>query len=171
VAIELPDRLDDMLQSWDCAFKNLETSDYVVGQVWARKGADKFLIDQVRDQMDCPATIAAIRKLSARWPQAQRKLIEDKANGTAVIQVLKHELTGMTAVQPAGGKTARAAAVCPHIESGNVYLPHPTLAPWVEAFIEECAAFPRGRHDDQVDAMTQALFRIACAPRIRIGTF
>jgi hypothetical protein len=46
------------------------------------------------------------------------------------------------------------------VESGNVYLPHPALAPWVEDFIEEVAAFPHGRHDDQVDAMTQALNRL-----------
>ena len=65
----------------------------------------------------------------------------------------------MIAVQPAGGKVARASAVCPQIESGNVYLPHPAMAPWIEAFIEECAAFPNGAHDDQVDAMTQALIR------------
>ena len=43
------------------------------------------------------------------------------------------------------------------VEAGNVYLPHPMLVPWVEAFLEETAAFPNGRHDDQVDAMTQAL--------------
>ena len=54
---------------------------------------------------------------------------------------------------------ARAAAVSPLIEAGNIYLPHPLYAPWVNDFIEECAAFPNGAHDDQVDAMTQALLR------------
>jgi predicted phage terminase large subunit-like protein len=54
---------------------------------------------------------------------------------------------------------ARAAAVSPLIEAGNVYLLHPQYAPWVDDFIEECAAFPNGAHDDQVDAMTQALLR------------
>jgi phage terminase large subunit-like protein len=33
------------------------------------------------------------------------------------------------------------------------------MRPWVGDFIEECAAFPNGAHDDQVDAMTQALLR------------
>ena len=55
-------------------------------------------------------------------------------------------------MNPEGGKVARAAAVCPLIEAGNVYLPHPDYAPWVGDFIEECAAFPNGAHDDQVDA-------------------
>jgi len=57
------------------------------------------------------------------------------------------------------GRVARAAAVSPLIEAGNIYLPHPSWAPWVNDFIEECAAFPNGAHDDQVDAMTQALLR------------
>jgi len=36
--------------------------------------------------------------------------------------------------------------------------------PWVTDFIEECAAFPNGAHDDQVDAMTQALLRWNMVP-------
>jgi hypothetical protein len=33
-AINAPTYVDEQLQSWDCSFKNLETSDYVVGQAW-----------------------------------------------------------------------------------------------------------------------------------------
>jgi predicted phage terminase large subunit-like protein len=71
-------------------------------------------------------------------------------------------------VNPAGGKLARAAAVSPLIEAGNVYLPHPQIRPWIKDFIEECVAFPNGAHDDQVDAMTQALLRWHTVPRPRI---
>jgi predicted phage terminase large subunit-like protein len=166
-AVTLPEPFDEMVQSWDCAFKDLKSSDYVVGQIWGRRGADKYLVDQVRKQMDCPTTMEAIRALSAKWPPAQRKLMEDKANGSAVIQMLRHEIGGLIAVEPAGGKIARATAASPQIESGNVYLPHPLTAPWVEDFIEECAAFPQGRYDDQVDAMSQALLRRRPEPRIR----
>ena len=66
----------------------------------------------------------------------------------------------MIEVNPEGGKLARAHAISPQVESGNIYLPHPAIAPWVETFIEEAAAFPNGRNDDQVDAMTQALNRL-----------
>ncbi len=52
----------------------------------------------------------------------------------------------------------------PLVEAGNVYLPHPDYMPWVKDFIEECAAFPNGAHDDQVDAMTQALLRWITLP-------
>jgi predicted phage terminase large subunit-like protein len=113
--------------------------------------------DQVRARMDCPATVQAIRGLTEKWPGAFAKLIEDKANGSAVIQMLAHDLPGIIPVNPGGGKVARAQAIAPLVEAGNVYLPHPDYAPWVCDFIEECAAFPNGAHDDQVDAMTQAL--------------
>ena len=163
-AVELPAAVEEQMQSWDCAFKDLETSDYVVGQVWARLGADCFLLDQVRDRMDCPTTVRSVRELTAKWPYTFAKLVEDKANGPAVIQMLQHEIAGIIPVNPQGGKMTRAAAVSPLVEAGNIYLPHPQHAPWVEEFIEECAAFPNGAHDDQVDAATQALLRWAIEP-------
>ena len=163
-AIEVPRSVDEQAQSWDCAFKEAETSDYVVGQVWGRIGSAFLLGDQVRARMDFPATVHAVRDLSEKWPGTFAKLIEDKANGSAVIQMLAHEIPGLIPVNPQGGKIARASAISPLVEAGNVYLPHPACAPWVEDFIEECAAFPNGAHDDQVDAMTQALLRWHMAP-------
>ena len=158
---QAPATLDELLQSWDMTFKDLKSSDYVVGQVWGRKGADKYLLDQVRGQMDFPTTVQAVKTLSAKWPTARAKLVEDKANGPAVIATLRHELAGLIPVEPQGGKVARAAAVSPDVEAGNVYLPEGE--PWVSDFVEECAAFPTGAHDDQVDAMTQALLRLTQA--------
>src|SRR5262245_26319212 len=155
-ALDAPHRVDEQIQSWDCSFKDLETSDYVVGQAWARVGSKFILADQIRGRMDCPTTVKAVCQLSAKWPGTLAKLIEDKANGSAVIQMLAHHIVGIIPVNPEGGKIARAIAASPLIEAGNVYLPHPLHAPWVNDFIEECAAFPNGAHDDQVDAMTQA---------------
>ncbi|WP_458463886.1 phage terminase large subunit [Paenibacillus sp.] len=155
-----PNRFQEIIQSWDCTFKDSDSSDYVVGQVWGRVGADKYLLDQVRAKMDFPSTIQAVRQLSAKWPQARAKLIEDKANGPAVISTLKREISGLIPVNPEGGKIVRAMAVTPDIEAGNVYLPEPSIAPWIGDFIEECAGFPNAKHDDQVDCMTQALNRL-----------
>jgi len=152
-------KVEEQAQSWDCSFKDLVTSDYVVGQVWGRLGAAFLLLDQVRERMDCPATVRAVRELSRKWPSCSAKLIEDKANGSAVIQMLSREIPGILPVNPSGGKIARASGVSPLIEAGNVFLPHPHMFPWVDGFIEECAAFPNGAHDDQVDAMTQLLLR------------
>ena len=72
-------------------FKDGDDTDFVVGQVWGRKGADRYLLDQVRRRMGFTDTVAAFRVLAAKWPGAARKLVEDKANGPAVIDALKHE--------------------------------------------------------------------------------
>jgi len=157
---ERPSKFDEIIQSWDCAFKDTAASAYVVGQVWGRIRADKYLLDQVRSKMDFPATIHAVRKLSAKWPQARVKLVEDKANGPAVIATLKREIAGLVPVNPEGGKIVRAHAVSGDIESGNVWLPENHLAPWVDDFVNECAAFPNSAFNDQVDAATQALNRL-----------
>lgn len=156
----LPGHFDEIVQSWDCTFKDNKDSDYVVGEVWGRLGADKYLIDQVRDKMGFPATVQAIRNLTAKYPMANAKYIEDKANGSAVIQTLSSEISGIIPVTPDGGKVARAQAVSPDIEAGNVYLPDSSIAPWINDFVEEATSFPNGLHDDQVDAMTQAINQI-----------
>lgn len=155
----LPGDLFDYLQSWDCAFKGVETSDYVVGQVWARSKsspANRYLLDQVRGRFTFTETIEAMRQLSYKWPQTTRKLVEDKANGTAVMEVLKKEIVGLVPVDPEGGKIDRAHAITPVAEAGNIYLPDASIAPWVHDYVEEFASFPNGVHDDQVDATTQA---------------
>ena len=152
----LPSGLMDFVQSWDCTFKDKDTSDFVVGQVWARKGADRYLLDQVRGRMSFTETLNAMRDLSAKWPQTTRKLVEDKANGTAVIEVLRKEIPGIVPVEPFGGKVVRAHATTAVAEAGNIYIPAASIAPWVGDFVEEMASFPSGAHDDQVDCYSQA---------------
>lgn len=170
LAVERPDGtmwchdLDEVIMSWDMAFKDTKQSDYVVGQVWGRKGANAYLLDQVRDRLNFPATCRAVEALVARWPQAHAKLVEDKANGTAVIAQLQSLIGGLIPINPKESKQARAAAISPYIESGNVFVPDPRLEPWVTGFINEAAGFPNGTHDDQVDACTQALDRLMIHP-------
>jgi predicted phage terminase large subunit-like protein len=150
-----------LLQSWDMTFKETTDGSYVVGQVWGVKGADRFLLDQVRARMDFPGAVRAVQTLSAKWPAAMRKLVEDKANGPAVVSTLQHQVAGLLPVQVRGSKEARMAAHTAEIEAGNVYLPDPSIAPWVHDYIEELAAFPLGPYDDQVDATSQALADLA----------
>ena len=153
----LPDDFFYLIQSWDMAFKDLEESDFVVGQVWGQDGANRYLLDQTRGHFDFPGSVDAVRKMTAQWPRVVQKLIEDKANGPAVVQTLQAVVGGIIPVNPQGGKEARASATAGYVEAGNVYLPHPYICNWVEAWIEEASAFPAGRHDDQVDAFTQAM--------------
>lgn len=162
---------DDLLISWDMTFKKTKGSDFVAGHVWARRGADAFLLDRVHGRMDFPETCRQFRVLAARWPQATLKLVEDKANGPAVIAQLGRIVPGIVPVEPDGGKEARAAAVSPLVESHNVWLPSPELCPWVSEVVEECAAFPTGAHDDDVDALTQALNRLILQPLLLGETF
>ena len=155
---ETPQDLTFICQSWDMAFKDTDTSDFVVGQVWGVKGPNAYLLDQVRGRMDFPTTVSAVRAMQAKWPKSNVTLVEDAANGVAVVQSLKQKAAGIVAVKPLGGKESRAAAVAPLIESGNVLLP--IRASWAQDFVEECSAFPNGVNDDQVDAMSQALAKI-----------
>lgn len=157
--IPLPLGLTGHMQSWDMAFKDTKDSAYVVGQVWASFKSDSFLLDQIRDKMDIVATIDAVKALSKQWPQAIGKLIEDKANGIAVMRMLRNELHGLDPVEPEGGKEARANAVAPVCRAGNVWLPHPSVAPWVKGLLLELEAFPGSKYADQVDSLTQYLNR------------
>jgi len=165
--VVLPETFDETLQSWDLSFKESATSDYVVGQVWGLKGADRFLLDQVRDRMDFPKTISAIRRVSEKWPSAGRKLVEAKANGEALIASLKHEISGLVPVNPTTDKVARTHACTPQFESGNVFVPHPHSQPWADHLLDECISFPSARNDDVVEAMTQALNYVRQRKKIR----
>lgn len=161
---------DRVILSGDLTFKDTDGTDYVVLQAWGQRGeAEFYLLDQVRGRMDFPATAAAIVEFAAKWPAYRECLIEDKANGPAVIATVGKKIPRVIAVNPEGGKVARAAAVSGLIEAGNVYLPELDTegrpCAWVGDFIGECAAFPTGKHDDQVDAMTQALTRLSTKPR------
>lgn len=157
--VVLPDAFDDMIQSWDMTFKDTKGSDFVAGGVWGKQNANSYMLDLTHKRMDITATIRAVQDLSLKWPETYAKIVEDKANGPAVIGMLQGQVSGLIAYDPKSGKEGRVNAVSPQIESGNVYLPHPTIAPWVEAMIDECASFPNGAHDDMVDQMTQALLR------------
>jgi predicted phage terminase large subunit-like protein len=157
----LPRRFDTRIQSWDLAFKGSASSDFVAGHVWAREGARFYLLDRTHARLDFPATLGAIRDMSARHPVALEKLVEDKANGPALIATLRDEIPGLIPVSPDGGKEARLHSVAPLFAAGNVWLPHPAVCPWVSEVVTELVRFPRAPHDDDVDAATQALSRLS----------
>jgi predicted phage terminase large subunit-like protein len=128
--------------------------------VWGKSGARSFLLDQVRARMSFTKTVHAVGDLKNKWTQVREILIEDKANGPAVIDVLKVSVPGIIPIEPDGSKLARAHAITSFWEAGNIHLPHPDIAPWVKDFVAELLSFPAAAHDDQVDAMTQALRRL-----------
>lgn len=151
-------QLDEKVISIDCTFKDKQSNDYVAIHVWGRKGADKFLLYRMREHLGFGATVIAIRTVKAKFPDAVSVLIEDKANGPAVIETLTKEIAGIVAINPEGGKVARAYAIQPEHEAGNLYLPDPSIDPKIEEFLSEASSFPNPAiHDDEVDATTQCI--------------
>lgn len=163
----LPTSFDELLQSWDCTFKGEKKSDWVVGQVWGRKGEKYYLLDQYRAQASFTETVRAVRSMARKWPKCRVILIEDKANGTAVIEALRKGLTeskeiearlsNVVPIEPDGGKEARAHACTGLFEAGSVFHPTAERADWVVHHQAELVTFPLGANDDTVDATTQAL--------------
>ena len=151
-----------IVQSWDLAVKDKQTSDFVVGQVWGALGSGpRFLLDQYRGRADFVETKRQMRILRARWPDTAATYIEDKANGPAVISELRDEISGLIPHNPRGDKVQRAYGIQGDLESGSLWLPEPGTAGFdVRGFIDECAQFPNGANDDQVDATTQAILRL-----------
>jgi predicted phage terminase large subunit-like protein len=152
-----PERFDELWTSWDMAFKKSSTSDRVAGQAWGSSGPSRFLVHAVCRRMSFIETLAAVRQMASDFPTANGHLIEDKANGPAVMSSLENEIGGFIPVEPHGSKEARAHAVAPMFEAGNVYLPHPDLYPWVLVYIHILTTFPNASNDDEVDATTQLL--------------
>lgn len=158
------------LDSWDMAFKGKDTSDYVVGQRWVMTGPYRYLVHQSRARRSFPSTLAHIKTwldpLDPASPPfsayVHERVVEDKANGSAVIDTLRTSVSGMVAVNPTESKVARARSVTPEIETGHVLLPHPAMRgyEWVTDLLDELRGFPTAAHDDQVDALTQALHRL-----------
>lgn len=140
--------------SVDASFKGNENNDYVAIEVWSKLGNDYYCRYCLNRHMDFPATVEAIRTVRRLFPWARAVLIEDKANGSAIISTLQREMFCIP-VNPKGGKAARVNAVSAAIESGHVFLPN--NAPWTGEFVDQFTAFPAGKHDDMVDSATQAL--------------
>lgn len=157
---DLPTRFDKIINSWDCTFKDTDGTDFVVGQVWGKCGANSYLLDQVRARMSFSETVKHVVELREKWPDTREILIEDKANGPAVIDVLKAQVPGLIPIEPDGSKLARAHAVTWVWEAKNVWTPYPQITRWMPAFENEILSFPASANDDQVDAMTQALRRL-----------
>lgn len=143
-----------IIQSWDLTFKKEGTS-RVCGTVWGARGADRFLLDRDLRRMGLVETVQAIKQMLDRHPCNHGVLVEDKANGPAVLEVMRSEVAGMIPIEPRGSKEERLQAVSPQIEAGCVYLPEGV--PWLEEYLEELCNFPATSDTDQVDSTSQAL--------------
>lgn len=146
---------DTIIQSWDTAFSEKQTSDYSVGTTWLVRRDNYYLLECVRGRFGYPDLRQAIQAARARYPAAHI-LVEYAGSGISVGQDLRTLGINPITIKADGDKVARAHWVTPVLEAGRIHLP--ARASFVEAFTTEVAAFPgNASHDDQVDSMVQAI--------------
>lgn len=149
-------RGDTIVQSWDTGLKAGDKNDYSVCVTFLRRGEEHYLLHVWRGRLefsDLLKTIVNHRKTFGPGPL----LIEDAAAGASILQALKANpaLPNGIAIKPEGDKVGRLIGQSHKFEAGEVYLPK--SAPWLGLFEAELFAFPKCRHDDQVDAVSQYL--------------
>jgi predicted phage terminase large subunit-like protein len=160
--------------TWDTALKEKTSSDYTVGIAWGEAGPNRYVLRLVRGRWSLVETIHQAVSMEA-WLREHamhdavvQHYVENAAMGPDLISALKHRLQGVTKLTADVDKSARAFAVTPAIEAGNVLLPgvravdgsgyDPAGTPdWVQALVEECSGFPNGANDDQVDALVYGI--------------
>lgn len=153
----LPVIFDRVFQSWDFTFKKTVHTDNICGLLWGQKGANYYLLERVWGKKTFRESLRAMIQMTENHPEALAKYVEAKANGEAVMDMLNEHVSGIIGVNPTESKIARAHAVTPLFEAGNIYVPDPSIAPWIMEYIDELTKFPNATNDDQVDATTQGL--------------
>lgn len=143
-----------LVTSWDLSFKETGKS-YVVGVVLAKHGPNYYLVDIYRKKASFSESRNAILRFAEKYVQCRTILIEDKANGPAIISELKKKIPFIIPVTPTSSKDERLHAIAPIIEAGNFLLPanHPMTKP----IVDEMTSFPNAENDDITDAISQGL--------------
>jgi len=154
---DLPEKFPVLILSVDTALKDGEDNDWTVIQAWGKIGPDFYMLDITRGHWNFTQMVSNIRMMHNHW-KPQQTLIEAKAAGQPVIDVLRRTITGIIPVVPKDGKVSRTQAILGAVEGGNIYIPEDHLLTY--DFVEECKSFPNGKNDDMVDAFTQAVYRL-----------
>jgi len=170
-----PNNFQTIIIAADTAFKKTETSDYSVAIVAGlTQDGDIYIVEVHRGRWEYPDLRQKLININASWRgKGLRALyVEDKASGQSIIQDLRRE-SGMAVVpyKVVNDKVSRVNGITPLIQGGRVHLPE--KAKWLDDFVEECTAFPAGRHDDQVDALSMAvdiLSRQTITPEAMFGS-
>ena len=182
------------IQSYDTAYTARQTADYSVITTWglfypegdlskhtvmvdgqinpdgkfAGDEAHIILLDCVKGRWDFPQLKEKAYELYSYW-QPDSTIIEAKASGLPLAHELRRSGVPVQTFTPSKGndKMTRVHSVSDLFASGNVWAPR---TGWADDLVEECHAFPAGKHDDQVDSTTQALMRFRQGGFIRLMT-
>jgi predicted phage terminase large subunit-like protein len=158
--VTLPNTFDEQMQAWDTPFKDTDISTFCSGGHIGKKGPDIYLMDEVHKKMDYPAAVKAVKSFSKLHPKRSSIIIEDKANGPAIVADLKRTMAAIIPIPADKDKLTRAMPLSRAVESKNVFLPHPNIKPWVYDFIDEFAKFPKGKYNDRVDMLAHGYNKI-----------
>lgn len=156
----LPNNLTKIVRSWDLAATEND-GDFSAG-IKMGIDADKniYIIDVVRGQWSPDVRDKWIKNTADLDGRINITIPEDPgAAGKFQAQYLFRVLAGhnINKIKPTGKKEIRAEGVASQINAGNVYI---LKAPWNREFVEELRTFPLGKHDDQVDAMSDAFSQL-----------
>lgn len=156
----LPMQFDMYAMFTDAAFKKTEDSDYVAIGLFGLKGVNLFMLDLKWERLSFTETVVALKDMVSKWTRPPHVTVsgvyvEDKANGTAVMDALKGSVPALIPVEPDGGKEARIIASSGAWEGGNVILPltHSRM----DDYIQEAITFPKASHDDAIDMTAYAI--------------
>jgi predicted phage terminase large subunit-like protein len=147
---------DQIVQSWDTAVKAAETSKFSVCLTFLVHNKNEYyLADVLRQKLEFPELNKLVIAHAQKY-NADVIIIEDQMSGSSLIQTAKRNgLQGVVAIRPDSDKRTRMYSQTPKLEAGSLILPK--SAPWISDFREEYLAFPEGRYNDQIDALSQFL--------------
>jgi len=145
---------DRIVLSWDIALSEQEAGDYSACVVLLNRGDSYFVHDVVRGKFPFDRLKEKIIEVKQRYGKAASLVIEESPISHGLIQSLQEKRINVVAIKPDRDKQSRLISQIDLFEGGSVLLPKD--APWLDAFVSELLSFP-GRHDDQVDALSQGL--------------
>lgn len=150
----LPKTFDATCMAFDLSMKEGADNDNTALIVMGRKDSKFYVIDLIYAKMDILKQMDAIQHLCDKYPYIRTRLVEKKANGDAILSLLKRTVTGLVPVEPQRdiNKEQRLMSTIPEIYAGNVHLPTKDQCPQIKNLLEECSLFPKGKHDDALDA-------------------
>ena len=144
---------DRIIMSWDIALSETESGDYSACVVLLRRHEVFYVREVIRGRFLFDTLKQKVMEVRRRYPSATL-LIEDSPISRGLIQNLRDKSINVTVYKPDTDKRARVIAQSDLFVGGSVRFPR--RAAWLEELTAELLAFP-GRHDDQVDALTQGL--------------
>lgn len=168
-----------IIMAWDMNFKKKVGADNVACSVFLTDFVTTYLIDKFEEQVGFIETLDEVTKMKDKWEFILFKskvsvpieiIIEDKANGPAIMEVLQLKIPGILPITPVEDKVTRMTSITTFIEAGNVLVPSLDTSDalvkhsWLPDALEELAKFPNVQHDDFSDSFSIGLRRIYVEP-------